>query len=114
MKIQRVAFGSLVLDGQTYTSDLIIYPDGRVRDGWHRDRGHRLTLEDISVLVEAGPELIVAGTGVNGRMRPATDLEERLAGEGIRLHASPNEAAAAFFNEQARGKRVGACFHLTC
>ena len=86
MQIQRVAFGRLVLDGRTYTSDLVIYPDGRVREGWRRARGHRLSVENIAGLVERGPELIVAGTGINGRMRPDPDLEERLA----------------------------ACFHLTC
>jgi hypothetical protein len=114
MRIQRVAFGSLVLDGRTYTSDLIIYPDGRVRDGWRRARGHRLSVEDIAGLVETAPDLIVAGTGVNGRVRPDPDLEERLTREGIRLHAWPNEKAATVFNERAGAERVGACFHLTC
>jgi hypothetical protein len=114
VNIQEIAFGRLMLDGRTYTSDLIVHPDGRVQDGWRRDRGHRLSMEDISGLVDARPEIIVAGTGVNGRMKPEPDLEDRLWGLGIRLHASPNEEAAAFFNEQVRERRVGACFHLTC
>ncbi len=114
MRIQQVAFGRLVLEGRTYTSDLVIYPDGRVRDGWRRGRGHRLALEDLAGLVKAAPEVIVAGTGVNGRMVPEPDLEERLAVKGIRLVAAPNEQAAALFNERVPGDRVGACFHLTC
>ena len=114
MRIQQVAFGRLVVDERAYTSDLVIYPDGRVKEGWRRGRGHRLAMEDITGLVASGPDVIVAGTGVSGRMVPEPDLEERLAGKGIRLVAAANERAAELFNERVRGERVGACFHLTC
>ena len=30
MRIDTFAFGSIVIDGNKYPSDLIIYPDGRV------------------------------------------------------------------------------------
>ena len=114
MAIERVSFGSLVLDGRTYASDLLIYPDGRVEEGWRRDRGHRLAMEDLAGLLGAGPEVIVAGTGVHGRMQPEPDLKARLSERGIRFLAAPNERAMDLFNEWSKKGRVAGCFHLTC
>ena len=48
--IESTAFGVMTIDGRTYTSDLIIFPDGRVQDGWWRKRGHVLGVDDILVL----------------------------------------------------------------
>ena len=113
--IDRCAFGSIVIDGQQYNSDLIIYPDGQIVDNWWRSSGHRLTLNDITDLVNAQPEYIVAGTGVSGQMRPEPSLKDALAGKGIVLLAEPNQKAMLLYNEKCSGgQRVGACFHLTC
>jgi len=114
MQIDRVAFGSLEVDGHLYGSDLIIYPDGRVEEGWRRKRGHRLSMEDIRGLVLACPEIIVAGSGIHGLVKPEPDLEDRLGEKGIRLLIAPNQRAMEIFNELAPERLVGACFHLTC
>lgn len=114
MRIERIGFGKLILDGRTFTSDLIIHPDGRVVDGWHRQRGHRLSMEDISGLVAAGPDMIVAGTGVYGLMTPDADVEKRLLQSGIDFLWARNKKAAEIFNHHVSTGHVGACFHLTC
>lgn len=114
MHIDRVSFGSLVMDGRKYGSDVLIFPDDRVEEGWSRARGHRLAMEDVERLVEAGPEVIVAGMGVFGRMKAEPDVKERLLQAGIRFLAAPNKRAMALFNEAARKGCAGGCFHLTC
>ncbi|MFO7715989.1 hypothetical protein [Desulfosarcina sp.] len=55
--IDSSAFGVMTIDGRTYTSDLFIFPDGRVRDGWWRQRGHVLCVDDLLALVDTAPEL---------------------------------------------------------
>jgi hypothetical protein len=112
--IDAVSFGTITIDGIQFTSDLILYPDGRVVDAWWRKSGHRLTMGDISALLEAAPDVIVAGTGVNGRVVPDADLAETLAEKGIAFFAAPNRKAAQIYNDRCREKRAGACFHLTC
>ena len=112
--IETFAFGSMVIDGKSYTSDLIIYPDGEVRDPWFRKRGHRLSEDDMTRLIQAGPEVIVAGTGVSGRVIPEKGLGRRLSHMGIEFSAVPNREAVALYNELSSKKRAGACFHLTC
>ncbi len=113
--IEGCSFGSIVINGRRYTRDLIIYPDGRIEDGWWRRRGHRLTADDIRALTDSRPEVIVAGTGVFGRMKPDPGLAGRLEELGIAFVALANKKAMARFNAEHRaGRRVGACFHLTC
>ena len=34
--IEKNEFGAIRVDGKTYTTDIIIYPDGRVSDNWWR------------------------------------------------------------------------------
>ena len=113
-KIETSSFGLIVIDGKQYTSDLMIFPDGRVKDGWWRKSGHGLEMDDIRDLLASSPEVLVVGTGVNGLMKPAAGLAEALAENGTELIPLPNEAAVALFNELAPGKKVAACFHLTC
>jgi hypothetical protein len=112
--IEGCSFGRMVIDGQTHTADLVIYPDGRVEGPWYRKSGHRLSKDDINELMESRPDVIIAGTGVNGLVRPDKGLGEFLSGKGIRFISAPNQEAMEVYNELSSRLRVGACFHLTC
>jgi hypothetical protein len=112
--IEAVSFGSMTVNGKRFTSDLIIFPGGRVVDGWWRERGHGLSKKDIASLIESKPDVIIAGTGVNGLMKPEPGLASFLEKNGIEFMAAPNEKAAALYNDLAKNKRVGAGFHLFC
>ncbi|MBW1680481.1 MAG: hypothetical protein JRF59_00985 [Deltaproteobacteria bacterium] len=112
--IDSFGFGWMVIKGRKYASDLLIHAEGRVEDGWRRACGHELTVDDLSSLIQDLPEVIVAGTGMNGRVVPREDLEERLARRGIAFHAHPNPGAVSLYLELLPSTRVCACFHLTC
>ena len=112
--IDSYAFGRLAVGGVPYTSDLIIFPDGRVESPWWRLSGHRLQPADIMELIAAGPEVIVAGTGAAGLMRAAGNLLELLAARGIDFIAEPSDRAYRTYNLLDAAKKAGACFHLTC
>jgi hypothetical protein len=112
--IEKSDFGSIQVDGKRYTTDIIIYPDGRVADNWWRKHGHRLSLADIEDLIAAEPELIVIGSGVYGRMLPETGLEEALRARGIALVIDVTANAITRFNDLQATRRIGGGFHLTC
>jgi hypothetical protein len=114
MVIDSSSFGRIVIDGRTYRSDVVVYPDGRIEDNWWRASGHRLTPGDIADLIAAAPDILIAGTGVYARMVPAPQLAPLLSARGIDFTALPTAAAVAAFNEQPVHLKVGACFHLTC
>ncbi|WP_054034301.1 Mth938-like domain-containing protein [Desulfatitalea tepidiphila] len=113
--IESCAFGTMTIGGQEYTSDLMIFPDGRVKDNWWRPFGHRLALEDMAPLIAVAPGVIVAGMGIYGRMHAVPDLEAMLAEKGIDLVTDRTEAAVRIFNDLRRRRGdVAGCFHLTC
>ena len=68
MKIDSYSFGRIVINGKTYTSDVIIYPD-RVHAPWWRKDGHLLQLADLAEALQAKPDVLVIGTGYAGVMR---------------------------------------------
>lgn len=115
MKIDSTGFGRIVIDGDTYTSDVVIYPDGRIEDNWWRKNGHTLRKQDIENLLSAEPDIIVVGKGVFGRMKPEKGFETELEKKGIKVESASNKKAAQIYNELAsQNRKIGACFHLTC
>lgn len=113
--IESCLFGAMTVNGSKYTSDLMIFPDGRVADQWWRAEGHRLTLRDMMPLIESAPRLIVAGMGIYGQMKSEPGLEKALKAKGISLVTDNTEAAARRFNDLSKEQAgVAACFHLTC
>ena len=112
--IESYSFGRMVIDGALHTADVIIYPDGTVQSSWWRREGHRLDSGDIKGLIDSRPDIIIAGTGASGMMKPVQGLKELLAREGIDFLALPSKEAMARYNDLSKSKKVGACFHLTC
>ena len=115
LHIDGCAFGSMTINGRIYTRDLMIFPDGHIFDGWWRESGHRFSMSDIQPLVDTHPDIIVAGTGINGRVQIPEALEISLDRRGVELQAMKTQDAASAFNRLAKaGKLVAGCFHLTC
>jgi hypothetical protein len=112
--IEKSAFGSIQIHGKRYTTDILIYPDGRIAENWWRRHGHQLAFEDLEKLVSMKPELIVIGTGVYGRMQPEPGLEKALKAHGITLLMDVTAEAVAHFNRLHAARQTGAGFHLTC
>jgi hypothetical protein len=112
--IESFSFGHMVVDGKTYTSDLIIFPDGHIQSSWWRKRGHRLTVDDIADLIATPPDTILIGTGVYGLMKPNRDLHDFLAAHHIRLITEPTKKAWRTYNKLAGQTRLGGCFHVGC
>lgn len=112
--IESFAFGLIVINGEKYTSDLVIYPDGHVEDLWRRKSGHLLSADDMDRLIKSEPEVIVAGAGVSGFMKPEKKLKKLLSQKGIKFILQPNKEAIKAYNTLLLKNRVGACFHLTC
>jgi len=112
--IDFFAFGFIVINGTKYTSDLVIYPDGHVEDLWQRKNGHRLSAFDIDRLIKSEPDVIVAGAGINGLMKPEKQLESLLNRKGIKFISRSNQDAIQVYNNYLSKIKVGACFHLTC
>jgi hypothetical protein len=111
--IESYAFGRLTVNGKSYSSDLIIYPD-RVDSTWWRKQGHDLCLEDLAEVLRYQPEVLVIGQGKPGLMKVRAELVDQLRQKGIQVIAAPTEKAVRTYNELCTGKKVVAALHLTC
>jgi hypothetical protein len=113
MKIERYSFGSITIDGRTYTSDVIIYPE-RVDASWWRKEGHILNIVDLKDIINAKPEVLVVGTGSPGLMKVPKETLSHLESKGIEVHVSLTANAVELFNNLQSERKVIAAFHLTC
>jgi hypothetical protein len=113
VKIEHYSFGKITIDGKTYTSDVIIYPD-RIDSSWWRKEGHSLHIADLVEVVNAKPEILVVGTGYSGLMVVPEETISYLKSKGIEVHVARTEKAVKLFNDLQKNKRVIAALHLTC
>nr|MBC7245930.1 ribonuclease H-like domain-containing protein [Chloroflexota bacterium] len=111
--IESYSFGRITIDGKTYTSDVIILPDG-VRPGWWRKEGHNLHKEDLVEIIAVRPQVLVIGTGNVGLMQVPQDVLDYLATHGIRAEIEHTAAACKRYNELSASEQVAAALHLTC
>lgn len=113
MHIDSYSFGKMVIDGKTYTTDVIIYPD-RVDASWWRKEGHYLQKTDLAGIVGNGPEVLVIGTGNMGVMHVPEDTISFLQSKGIEVRVEKSGNAVKVFNELSGKRKVVGAFHLTC
>jgi hypothetical protein len=113
MKIEHYSFGTITIDGKTYTSDVIIYPD-KVDPSWWRKEGHSLRIVDLKNVISFNPEVLIVGTGQSGAMVVPEDTIAYLKGRNIEVHAVRTGKAVELFNERQKEKKIIAALHLTC
>jgi hypothetical protein len=113
MQIEDYDFGTIKIDGKTYTGDLKII-NRRVISGWWRIEGHRLLPPDIEDVFEARPEVLIVGTGDPGLMTVSVEVEAKLAELGIQLVAMPTREASKIFNDMSQKRNTAFVAHLTC
>lgn len=111
--IESYNFGSITIDGQTYTSDVIIFPD-HVNSSWWRKDGHSLVPEDLKGIMDADPEVLIIGCGKSGVLTVPQGTKEYIESQGIELIAKKTDEACKEYNRLANEKRVVAGLHLTC
>src|SRR4030042_4866223 len=112
MHIDSYEFAHMVIDGQAFRTDLLIWP-GRIKSDWWRQEGHLLQLADVTEALAATPQVLVVGTGSPGNMRVDPVLASYLKGQGIDLLVSPTREAARVINDLAGRRRLAAALHLT-
>ena len=112
-EINAYRFGRITIDGQTYTSDVIILPDG-VIDNWWRISGHNLDTRDLRVVFDPPPEVLVIGQGDSSRMAVSKETLNALKKAGIEVIALPTPTACQRYNALRSQRVTAAALHLTC
>ena len=111
--IDSYQFGSIVIDGRVYRKDVIVTPDGVIPDWW-RERGHSLSMDDLSEGLESQPEQLIVGTGRYSCMKVPEETQSALLSSGIKVHILAIDEACERYNAQVHRGRLVAALHLTC
>lgn len=111
--IDSYSFGKIVVDGEIYTSDLILYPN-KIDDKWWRKSGHLLQKEDLKDIILSNPEILIVGTGAYGLMKVPIETKNFIESKGITLITEKTDEAYKTYNKIKNQKKIIAAFHLTC
>ena len=111
--IDSYSFGKIVIEGKTYTSDVILYPD-KVDDSWWRKSGHLLQKEDLRDVIQYNPDVLIVGTGAYGLMKVPEETKKFVEAKGIKLISEETGEACETYNGFKEKRKVVAAFHLTC
>ncbi|MEE8470318.1 MAG: Mth938-like domain-containing protein [Dehalococcoidia bacterium] len=111
--IDSYRFGEITVRNRTYTSDVIILPDG-VRSWW-RNKGHELCPDDLDEAIgTALPEVMVIGSGNSEMMAVPHETRRWLESKGIEVIVEGTDKACDSYNQLCRSRNVVAALHLTC
>lgn len=113
MHIERYEFGLIVIEGQTFRNDVLIWP-GRIKGDWWRQEAHLLQLDDVAEALAANPQVLVVGQGEPGKMQVDPALAAYLLDRGVELLAHPTREACRVINGLSGTRRLAAALHLTC
>jgi hypothetical protein len=113
MHIDTYDFGHIVIDGVSYSQDLLIW-QGHIKKDWRRQESHLLQLPDIFEVLDADLQVLVVGKGQPGRMQVDSELSAYLKDKGIELVELPTRQAVQVINAQSGKRRLAAALHLTC
>jgi hypothetical protein len=111
--IESYSFGRIVVDGRTYTADVIICPD-RVESSWVRGSGHALAIEDLQAVLEGEARMVIVGTGSVGLMRVPVATLEYLKAAGFEVIVERTGQACDTYNRLSEQRPVIAALHLSC
>lgn len=113
IQIDNYRFGEIIVDGQAYKNDLIIFPD-HVSPQWVREKGHSLTHSDLEKVFPVDLDLLLIGTGAYGRMKVPDHVQEQIQTSGLKIKIQKTKEACQTYNELCDSLRVAAALHLTC
>jgi hypothetical protein len=112
-EIESYSMGKVVVDGQSYSSDLIILPE-RIFHRWWRETSHSVTPDDLAEVIKEAPEVLIIGQGIFGRMAVPADTRSFLETHNIEVIARPTKEACQIYNQMRDSRKVAAALHLTC
>jgi hypothetical protein len=117
--IDSTQFGEVEIDGKKY-SQVLIVGDSVVERDYEKLQGlfgtsHKIGDWETETLLKENPEVIIIGTGQDGKLEVDESFLEKMKEKGIEVIAGITPEAIKAYNEKRKaGKRVNALIHTTC
>ncbi|NHJ88105.1 MAG: hypothetical protein FK734_21750 [Asgard group archaeon] len=121
MTIEKTSFGSITIDGFTYTHDIYINLDGTVtkrkKELSKKNIKFHTVLgpEEISFLLKQKPKTLIIGKGQRGILPIPKKSRELLDKSNVIIIEDKTPVVMHLFNNLAKEKaKVVAILHITC
>jgi len=120
MKIDSTEFGSITINGTTYTHDILIPLSGKVAkrkkklSKKHYGTSHIISLEEAEFVFEKGCDTLVLGAGQYGNVKLSPEAAEFFERHGCRVILKPTPEAIETYNKTLGKVKVIGLFHVTC
>jgi hypothetical protein len=118
MKIDSTAFGSITIDGETYSHDVIIRLSGKAEKRKKKlskkifGTSHTMSLDEAEFIYEKGADLLILGTGQYDNLRLSPEAAQFFQRKDCKVLVQSTPEAVSVFN-RAKGHKIG-LFHVTC
>lgn len=117
--INSTQFGEIIIDNQKYGQVLILGEKVIERDYDKLKElfgtSHRIGEWEKKELLAGNPQIILIGTGQDGKLELDQSLAEEIKSKGIELIVEKTPRAIEIYNEKAKsGNLINALIHTTC
>lgn len=116
--IEATAFGSIIINGETFDFDVLIRLSGKVKKRKKKlskqvyDTSHIVSLAEAEYVYEKGCETLIVGSGQYGVLTLSDRAAAFFEQQGCEVILQPTPEAIKTFNQTA-GPKIG-LFHVTC
>jgi len=117
-EIRRVGYGEITVGRKTFTRDIYIYVNGKVkrRDKKlakeHYGSAHTVGPKELEKVCRGGPEMLFIGAGKSNKVELTEEASRYLAQRSIRCEIQPTVKALESYNRSKL--RKAALMHVTC
>lgn len=110
MRIDRFAFGSIVINGKEHKQDVFVTNDS-VEE---KESSHNITKDDIDKALLNEPDFIIIGRGTGGMVNIPDEIKGMVVQNNVELIEGKTSDVIKDFNKLKGKNKVVGIFHLTC
>ena len=116
--IDGTEFGNITISGNVYEHDVVIRLGGKIEKRKKKlskakyGTSHKISLEEVENIFEAGAERLIIGTGQYGQVELSNKAADFIQQNGCQVQMFPTPQAVTAWNG-ADGAVIG-MFHVTC
>lgn len=120
MKIGSTEFGSITINGTTYSHDILIHLSGEVTKRKKKlskkyyGTSHIISLEEAEFIYEKGCKTLVVGAGQYGNVTLSPEAAEFFEHHDCRVILQPTPEAIDTYNKTGDKAKAIGLFHVTC
>jgi len=118
-KINNTEFGSITIDKEIITYDVILRLNGEIKKRKKKlskevyGTSHTISLDEAKYIYETGAKLLVFGAGQYLTAKLSDEAEEFFKKQKCTVNVFSTKEAVKIWNESNEKKKIG-LFHITC